>query len=471
MTVDKARSHLFQGQVVKRQLECVGTCRDGQWLVLEDPLTNEKKQVYDAVSGAAVCSLFHGDKEILSQLNDYAQESAYTFCTSYSNRAAEDLAALMCSKSTGCFESATFVCSGSEANENAMKYIKQYHLEKGEPQRFKFISRHNAYHGYTIGSLSIGDNPKKPLLKNILLSDEQTPKISRLCPYRDMKEGMSEEEYTKNLLDNLEETFIKNDPSTVAGVIMETVCGSALGTTTPPKGYLDGARAIAHKYGALFMLDEVMCGLGRTGYPFAFMDPELGLSTGGPDIMTFGKTIGSGYVSLSGVLFSPKVVKTIEEGSGMAIGFQTYQSHHLNCRVGLAVQRKLHENNLIENVRVVGAYLKDQLKKQLKGCKVCGDVRGAGNFLSVELVKDRSTKEFFPPEMRMSGVLYQKTFQKGAHFICLSGCAGYEVKDGKVIEYGDHLTMAPAFGFSKEDADFIVKVVKETFTEVEEQYL
>ena len=245
----------------------------------------------------------------------------------------------------------------------------------------------------------------------------------------------------------------------------------SLGDHHTPKGYLDGARAIAHKYGALFMLDEVMCGLGRTGYPFAFMDRELGLSTGGPDIMTFGKTIGSGYVSLSGVLFSPKVVKTIEEGSGMAIGFQTYQSHHLNCRVGLAVQQKIHENNLIDNVKVVGAYLKDQLKKQLKGCKVCGDVRGAGNFLSVELVKDRTTKEFFPPEMRMSRVLYQKTLGKGAHFMCNSGCAGYEVKDGKVIEYGDRLTMAPAFGFSKEDADFIVKVVKETFAEIEEQYL
>ncbi|SJM87939.1 uncharacterized protein ZBIST_4128 [Zygosaccharomyces bailii] len=287
MTIGEVRSLLFQGQVVKKQLECVGV--------------------------------------------------AYTFCTSYSNKAAEDLAALMCSKSSGCFETATFVCSGSEANENAMRYIKQYHLEKG--------------------------------------------------------------------------------------------------------------------------------------YPFAFMDRELGLSTGGPDIMTFGKTIGSGYVSLSGVLFSPKVVKTIEEGSGMAIGFQTYQSHHLNCRVGLALQQKLHENNLIDNVKVVGAYLKDQLKKQLQGCKVCGDVRGAGNFLSVELVKDRTTKEFFPPEMRMSRDLYQKTLGKGAHFMCNSGCAGYEVKDGKVIEYGDRLTMAPAFGFSKEDADFIVKVVKETFAEIEEQYL
>lgn len=471
MTFDTARSHLFQSQVAKRQLDCIGTCKDGQWLILENPLTKEKKEIYDAISGAAVGSLKHGDKEILSQLSSFALESAYTFCTNYSNKAAEDLAALMCSKSDGSFDSAMFVCSGSEANENAMKYIKQYHLERNEPKRFKFISRKNAYHGYLIGALSIGDNPKKPLLKNILLSDEQTPKISRLYPYRDMKEGMTEEEYTKKLLDNLEETFIKNNPSTVAAVVMETVCGSALGTTTPPKGYLDGARAISHKYGALFMLDEVMCGLGRTGYPYAFMDPDFGLSSGGPDILSFGKTIGSGFVSLSGVLLSSKMVRTIEEGSGVAIGYQTYHSHHLNCRVGLAVQQKLHEYNLIENVRIVGEYLKEGLKKQLKGCKVYGEVRGAGNFLSVELVKNNVTKEFFPPEMRMSAILYKKAFHKGAHFMCVSGCAGYEVKNGKVIEYGDHLTMAPAFGFSKDDADFIIKVIKETFYEIEEEYL
>lgn len=471
MTVNKTSHHLFQATVAQQQLNCVGTCRDGQWLVLEDPVTKERKEIYDAVSGAAVSSLKHGDKEILSKMSEYAQESAYSFCVSYANKAAEDLATLMCSKSNGAFQSAMFVCSGSEANENAMRYIKQYHVERNEPQRCKFISRKSAYHGYLIASLSVGDNSRKPLLQNILLPVEQTPKISRLYPYRDIKPGMSEKEYTKLLLDELEETFIRNDPNTIAGVILETVCGSSLGTTTPPKGYLDGAVAICHKYGALFMLDEVMCGLGRTGYPFSFMDPKFGLTSEGPDILTVGKTIGSGYVTLSGVFLSSKIVNAIEEGSGVAIGFQTYHSHHFNCRVGLAVQQKIHDNNLIGNVRDVGGYLKQQLKEQLKGSKVLGEVRGAGNFLSVELVKDRASKEYFPPEMLMSKVLYEKTFGKGIHFMCVAGCAGYELKDGKVVEYGNHITMAPAFEFTKEDADFIVKVIKETFEEIETEYL
>lgn len=471
MTVEKISHHLFQATITQRQLNCIGTCKDGQWLVLEDPATKERKEIYDAVSGAAVGSLKHGDKEILSKMSDFAQESAYSFCISYSNKAAEDLAALMCSKSDGAFQSAMFVCSGSEANENAMKYVKQYHVERNEPRRCKYISRKQGYHGYLIASLSVGDNSRKPLLQNILLPEENTPKISRLYPYRDIKLDMTEEEYTEHLLDELEDTFIKNDPNTISGVILETVCGSLLGTTTPPKGYLDGAKAICHKYGALFMLDEVMCGLGRTGYPFSFMDPNFGLTNGGPDILTVGKTIGSGYVTLSGVFLSPKIVKAIEEGSGVAIGFQTYHSHHFNCRVGLAVQNKINDNNLIENVREVGSYLKEQLQKQLNDCMVFGDVRGAGNFLSVELVKNKETKEFFPPEMLMSKVLYEKTFGKGANFMCVAGCAGYEVKDGKVIEYGNHLTMAPAFEFTKKDADFIVRVIKETFDEIEKEYL
>lgn len=472
MTVeDENHAYLFQSQLGKKQLECVGTAKDGQWLILEDPETGEKKEIYDAISGAAVCSLKHGDTEILSQMNDYAAESAYTFCANFSNKAAEDLAKFMCSHSEGCFNAGMFVCSGSEANEQAMRYVKQYHLERKDHARCKFISRHQAYHGYLVGALSIGDNPMKPLLQNILLPESQTPKTSRLYPYRDMKDGMTEEDYCKALLDNLEQTFIDNDPKTIAGVIMETVSGSSIGNTVPPKGYLDGCKAICQKYGALFMLDEVMCGLGRCGYPFTFMDPEFGLTTGGPDILSFGKTVGAGIVPLSGVLLAPKMVKTIEEGSGMVIGYQTYHSHYLSCLVGLAVQKKVYRDNLIENVRTVGAYTKSKLKAALKECKVVGEVRGAGNFLSVELVKDRATKEYFAPEMGMAKVLQDKTFGKGMHFMCMSGCDGYSVKDGKVTQYGNHITMAPAFGFSTEDADRIVEVLKETFFEIEKEYL
>ncbi|GME81087.1 unnamed protein product [Ambrosiozyma monospora] len=262
----------------------------------------------------------------------------------------------------------------------------------GDDKRYKFVSRTRSYHGYTIGSLSIGDGSRKSPFKPILLSDEQTPKVTNFYSYRTQKG--TEEEYTKELLAELKQCFIDNDPSTICGVIFETVGGSTIGTPTPPKGYLDGHNAFCDKYGALFMLDEFICGMGRCGYPFSFMHPDFSLSNGtGPDICTVGKTIGSGFVTLAGVLISPKIKKAFDEGSGCIMGAQTYHSHDFNCRVGLAVQKKIYDNNLIENWRVVGAYLKEQLQIKLKDNKIVGDISGAGDFLSIEAVKDKATKE------------------------------------------------------------------------------
>ncbi|VEU24187.1 DEKNAAC105311 [Brettanomyces naardenensis] len=472
MTVDKHQSYVFQNKVSDKGLLCVGTKNDGMSIVLEDPKTKERKVLLDGISGAAVCSLGHNDPEIIDHLSEYAKESAYTFGGHYGNYASEDLSKFLCDKSNGLFSSCLWTGSGSEANENAMKIMRQYFLEKGDNKRYKFISRKQAYHGFTIGALSIGDNTRKPPFEPILLSAEQTPKLAACYPYRGIKEGMTEEDYTKELLADAEKVFIDNDPSTICGVIVETVGGSTIGTPTPPKGYLDGLRDIAHKYGALFMCDEVMCGLGRCGYPFTFQHPDFGLSSGGPDLISVGKTIGSGYVTLAGVMISPKVVDAFEEGTDQIIGAQTYHCHAFNCRVGLAVQEKIYRDHLIDNVRILGNQIKKELKEQLKDCRVAGDVRGAGNFLTVEAVKDRKTKEPFDPSLKIGSVLEQKCFDKGLILMGASGTIySKQVGDNKVIGYGDHCTIGPAFCFTKEQAEFIVKTIVEAFKEVEKEQL
>lgn len=472
MAAKKEHSYVFQKKISDKGLLCVGATPDGMSIILEDPDTKKRTIALDAIAGAAVCSLGHNDPEILDHLNDFAKESAYTFGDHYGNYAAENLSKFLCDKSKGLFSSCLWVGSGSEANENAMKIMRQYHLERGDAKRYKFISRKQSYHGFTIGALSIGDCARKPPFKPILLSDVQTPKIDECYPYRGIKAGMTEEDYTKELLANAEEVFQKNDPSTIAGVIVETVGGSTMGTPTPPKGYLDGLRSIAHKYGALFMCDEVMCGLGRCGYPFTFLHPEFGLTSGGPDLISVGKTLGSGFVTLAGVMISPKVVDTFEEGSDRIIGAQTYHCHALNCRVGLAVQEKIYRDNLIENVRVLGEKMKKQFEKELKDCKVVGDVRGAGNFLTVECVKDRKTKEPFDPKIGIAGIIEKKCFDKGLLVLAASGTIGNkQVADNKVIGYGDHCTIAPPYTFTEKQADFIVKTIVDTFREIESEYL
>ncbi|ODV82509.1 hypothetical protein CANARDRAFT_30778 [[Candida] arabinofermentans NRRL YB-2248] len=463
-------SFVFQRKINDKGLLCVGAKPDGKHIILEDPATKEQKVIFDAVSGAAVSSLGHCDPEITALMGEYAKESVYTFGAYFANYAAEELGEFLCDKSEGAFASALWTASGSEANENALKIMKQYHLELGDKKRFKFISRKQSYHGFTVGTLSIGDGSRKYPFKDILLSDEQTPKISPCYAYRGVKEGVTEEQYTKMLLDELEQTFIDNDPSTVAGVIFETVCGSTFGTPTPTKGYLDGAKAIAHKYGALFMLDEVMCGLGRCGYPFTFMHPDFGLTTGGPDLCAVGKTIGSGFVTLAGLLVSPGVKSVFENGSGYILGGQTYHSHDFNCRVGLAVQKKIYRDNLIENVRETGEYLKQQLKEKLKDSKIAGDVRGAGNFLSVEIVSDKATKEPFATSVKAGPTVAAKCFEKGMTAMGVSGTLYSKVEeDGTLTMVGDHVTVAPAFIFTKADADFISTTIADSLFELEAQ--
>ncbi|KAG7842789.1 hypothetical protein KL941_004819 [Ogataea angusta] len=472
MTVDnKETSYVFQKQINDKGLLCVGAKGDGMYLVLENPHTKEQKVLFDAVSGAAVNSLPHQDPEITEAMGQFAKESVYTFGAYYANYAAEDLGKFLCEKSGGDFASALWTSSGSEANENAMKIIKQYHNELKDYKRCKFIGRKQSYHGFTTGTLAIGDGSRKYQFADILIDESKTPKVSPVYPYRNQKPGQTEEEYTQELLDELEQTFIDNDPSTIAGMIIETVGGSTFGTSVPTKGYLDGCREICHKYGALFMLDEVMCGLGRCGYPFTYKSPDFGLSSGGPDLCSVGKTIGSGFVTLAGLLISPGVKKVFAEGSGSILGAQTYHSHDFNCRVGLAVQKKIYRDNLIENVRINGAYLKEQLKLKLKDAKYAGDVRGAGNFLSVEAVKDKATKEPFDPKEKVGTQLGNFCFERGMTIMGVTGTIESKlVNNSELVCVGDHVTVAPAYTFTKEHCDFIANTIAGAFADLEKKY-
>lgn len=467
MTADNEESYVFQRKISEVAPMLVDA--DGMYITYEDPKTKTKKTVIDAMTGAAVGSLGHKDKEITEYMGEAAKHSFYSFGMYFSNYAAEELSKFIISRSPkNHFASALWVGSGSEANENAMKIAKQYFNEKGDTKRFRFISRRNAYHGFTIGSLSIGDGIRKEDFKQILLSDEQTPKVSACNPYRGISDKVTEEQYTKQLLKELEDCFIKNDPSTVCAVIFETVGGSSFGTVPPPKGYLDGAREICHKYGALFMLDEVMCGLGRSGYYHTYQ--KYMTSGYGPDIMTIGKTIGSGYVTLAGVLVSPMVKKTIVEGSDMVNGAQTYHCHEFNCKIGLAVQKKLQRDHLIEKGAKVGQYMMDTIRKELKDSKIVGDIRGLPLFFSLEFC-DPKTKKSFPSEWDVAHKVSDKALDNGITTMALQGTNG-AIKNakGETVGLGDHISIAPAYIITMTEAGKIisalVKAVKDTEAEL-----
>ncbi|QPG75154.1 hypothetical protein FOA43_002499 [Brettanomyces nanus] len=470
MTQDKSEgseSYVFQRTVSEVAPMLVDA--DGMYITYEDPKTKIRRTVIDAMTGAAVGSLGHKDKEVTTYMGDAAKNSFYSFGMYFSNYAAEELSKFMIDRSPkGHFASALWVGSGSEANENALKIAKQYHNERGDTKRYRFISRKNAYHGFTIGALSVGDGVRKEDFKQILLSDEQTPKVSACNPYRGITDTVNEEQYTQQLLKELEDCFIKNDPSTVCAVIFETVGGSSFGTVPPPKGYLDGARELCHKYGALFMLDEVMCGLGRSGHYHTY--EKFMTSGNGPDLMTIGKTIGSGFVTLAGVLISPMVKNEIVSGSNAVSGAQTYHCHEFNCKIGLAVQKKILRDNLVEKAAKVGQYMFDSIKEQLKDSKIVGDIRGLPLFFSLEFC-DPVTKKSFPPEWKVSYKVSDKALENGITTMGMQGTNGASKDDkGEVVGLGDHLSIAPAYIITMKEADIIikdlVKAVKDTEAEL-----
>lgn len=426
----------------------------GVYLTIRDNTTGEIRTILDTNSGAAVSSIGHGDEEIRQAMKDAVDNVIYTFPSIAGNEASEKLAQFLIDESKGTFSAAIFTGSGSESVENAMKIIRKYHYENGEPQRVKFISRKQSYHGFTIGAFSLGDNNRKLVSAPILLPPEQTPKVSQVYPYRNMLANESLEEYKDRLLTELDEAFQAASPDTVCAFVAETVTGSTFGCQTPPPGYLDGCREICHKYGALFFLDEVMSGCGRMG---SFHAWEKYMEGPGPDIQTNGKTLGAGYVSIASVLIGTKIMDLFKAKNAALEAGQTYHSHSFNCEVALKVQEKVKRDGLIENISKVGAYLGEQL--EALNHNLIGEVRGSGGFWAIEFVKDKSTKEPFDPEYDFGGKFSKKFFDNGAYSLTSKGSI-----DGK---RGEHTVFSPAFSITKEEVDTIVSLVKKTLDELE----
>ncbi|QLL30501.1 hypothetical protein HG536_0A03190 [Torulaspora globosa] len=452
MTVESGSSHVFQGYVGKQK----AYAKEGQGVYMTiEKNGKEYKHVFDAISGAAVASLGWGDPDIAGIMSDALTKHTYSYPGLIANEEAEKLAKFYIDHSApGVFASALWTCSGSESTENALKIIRQYQIERKKPRKIKIISRECSYHGFTLGAISIGNTPRGAAFKDMMINQEDVCiKMPRCWPYRDMKEGETEEEYTQRLLDALENIILDNDPETVSAVCVETLPGSSIGTPVPPKGYLKGLRDICNKYDLVFMLDEVMCGTGRANPNGKlncwenFLAPE-----DAPDIQTVGKTLGSGYVTIAGVLISPKILGAYVEGTGLILGAQTYHSHAFNCATALGIQKKILQNGLTKNVFENGNLLGKKLQEALldEPDNFVGDVRGLGGFWTIEFVKNKSTKQPFPPEMKVGPCFADIALEHGVNVMGLSGADNYGGT-------WDICLLGPSFIITKDDVEVLVQ--------------
>ncbi len=334
----------------------------------------------------------------------------------------------------------TFFCSGgSEANESIIKLVRQYHQIGGESRRYKMIARRLAYHGTTLGALSLTGiaaikAPFEPLIPGV-------SHVSNTNAYH-RPDGETEAEFTAALLDELRAAIEQEGPESVAAVFMEPVQNSG-GTFTPPEGYFQGVRAICDEYGVLLVADEVICGFGRLGYWFGSERYDIR-----PDLVTFAKGVGSAYVPLGGALMTDGVASRFVEGRNMFTHGITYGGHPVATAVALKNLEIMEREDVLGNVRRNEPYFKAMLER-LADKPIVGDVRGAGYFMSIELVRDKETKQTFSDdecERLLRGFLSPRLYDAG--LICRADDRGDPV-----------IQLSPPLIATREDLDFVHDVL------------
>ncbi|KFB10911.1 aspartate aminotransferase family protein [Nitratireductor basaltis] len=404
-------------------------------------IDQDGRRYIDACGGAAVSCLGHGHPDIIAAISSQAAKMAYAHTGFFTNEPAEELAALLVEKAPSGISHAYFVSGGSEANEAALKMARQYFVEKGEPQRSKIIARRQSYHGNTLGALAAGGNEWRRAQFAPLLVE--THHIGPCYAYRYQKPGEGEEEYGLRAANELETKILELGADSVMAFLAEPVVGATAGAVPAVKGYLKRVREICDQYGVLLILDEVMCGMGRTGTLFACEEDDVA-----PDIVTIAKGLGGGYQPIGAALLSQKIHDAFAHGSGFFQHGHTYIGHPTACAAALAVQKVMERDNLLQNVRDMGEYLRQKLHERFGQNPVIGDIRGRGLFIGIELVSDRETKEPFAPALKLHAAVKREAMARG-----LMVYPGGGTIDGR---RGDHILLAPPFIINREIADEIV---------------
>lgn len=329
-----------------------------------------------------------------------------------------------------------FVNSGSEANETAMKMARQYHVERGQPHRFKFIARQDSYHATTLGGGSVTGltwfrEYFEPLLPGCVFT-----KAARDC---DRPAGMDSKTYGRRCLDELEKLILFEKPDSIAAMIMDPIPGSNTGYPLPPEGYLQGVRALADKYGFLLIFDEVQTGFGKTGKWFACEHWNVV-----PDIMTIGKGFTGGYIPLGATVTTSKVADVFRKRPGHELrSGSTYGGHTVACAATLANLAFIESHRLVERAARLGETLKPRLEK-LRRYPIVGRVRGIGLLWSVELTADRRTRAPLDKKLAVGSWIREWCYQRGMI----------------LRNNGDILVLAPALVISDEEIDFMLDLIE-----------
>ena len=391
---------------------------------------SEGRQYIDASGGAAVSCLGHAHPDVIAALHAQLDRLAYAHTGFFTTDVAEELADTLIADAPEGLSHVYLVSGGSEAVEAALKMARQYFTETGQPQRRHIIARRQSYHGNTLGALAAGGNEwRRAQFKPLLMEAHH---IAPCFAYREQLEGETDADYAARAAGELEAKILELGADTVAAFVAEPVVGATAGAVPAVGDYFKRIRAICDKYGVLLILDEVMCGMGRTGSLYAC--EHDGIS---PDLLTIAKGLGGGYQPIGATLLSEKIYGAFAEGSGFFQHGHTYMGHPMAAAAGLAVQKVIKQDNLLANVQEMGQELRRQLQAAFGQHAHVGDIRGRGLFQAIELVEDRQSKAPFDPSRKLHARIKSEAMARGLMVYPMGGTI-----DGV---RGDHVLLAPPF--------------------------
>ncbi len=399
------------------------------------------RRYLDASGGAAVSCLGHDHPRVIAAIKAQLDALPFAHTGFFTSAPAEALADRLIAAAPAGMDRVYFVSGGSEAVEAALKLARQYHVERGEPQRRHFIARRQSYHGNTLGALAVGGNAwRRRLFEPLLI---EVAHVTPCYPYREKRPEESDDAFVDRLIGEIEARIEALGPERVIAFVAEPVVGATLGAVPALPGYFRKIRDLLDRHGILMILDEVMCGMGRTGTLFAC--EQEGVT---PDIVTLAKGLGAGYQPIGAMIVHRRIVEAVREGSGFFQHGHTYMGHPTACAAALAVQEVIAEENLLERVREMGQRLRRSLQARFDRHPHVGEIRGRGLFLGMEFVRDRDGKEPFDPALRLHARIKKAAMGRGLICYPMGGTI-----DGR---RGDHLLLAPPFIVSDDEIDRIV---------------
>lgn len=412
-------------------------------------IDTEGRRYLDACAGVHVVSIGHGVKEIADVMRDQASKVSFTY-TRFLNQPQIDLAEKVSDLAPDGLTRAFFVSGGSEATEAAMKIARKYHLETGNPGKYRVISRWQSWHGNTIGALSMsGRTAWRKDYSPYLLDFPHIPApYCYRCPY-----GQDYPDCHLACAEELERVIHQEGPETVSAFICEPILGTSAAGVTPPPDYYPKIREICDRYNVLMIADEVVTGFGRTGLNFGIDHWDIA-----PDIMATGKGLSSGYTPIAATITNEKIYEAVSRSpTGFTHG-HTYGGNPLSCAIALAVQDYVERHDLVSRCAAVGELMLEKLLP-LKALPIVGEVRGKGLLIGIEFVADKDTRTPFDPAKGVTSMVVDRAFEQGV--LVMPGAPG--LVDGV---RGDHIAISPPFTITEPEVDRVVDILQETISEV-----